>query len=45
MVNPKDRPMERKKEVFTEIRQKESMVKAGQSTMGNGSRVSFQKGL
>jgi hypothetical protein len=33
--------MKRKKAVIKEIRQKESMVEAGKSTVDNGSRVSF----
>jgi hypothetical protein len=33
--------MEREKAVITKIRQKESMVEAGQSTIDKGSRVSF----
>jgi hypothetical protein len=37
--------MEMKKVVNKEIRQKESMVEAGQSTIDDGSRVSFWKGL
>ena len=38
---PEDRPMERKKTVIKEIRQKKSTVEAGQSTIDNRSRVSF----
>jgi hypothetical protein len=34
-----------KRAVFKEIRQMESTVEAGQSTIGNMSRVSFQKVL
>jgi hypothetical protein len=33
--------MERKKVVIKKIHQKESMMEAGQSTIGDGSRVSF----
>jgi hypothetical protein len=33
--------MERKKAIIKEIRQKESVVEAGQSTIDDGSRVSF----
>jgi hypothetical protein len=35
--------MERKKAIIKEISQKESVVEAGQSTIDDGSRVSFQK--
>jgi hypothetical protein len=35
--------MERRKVVIKEICQKESMVEAGQSTIGDGSRVNFRK--
>jgi hypothetical protein len=38
---PKDRLMGMKKAVFKEIRQMESTVEASQSTIDNGSRVSF----
>jgi hypothetical protein len=38
---PEDRSMGMKKVVFEEIRQMESTVEVGQSTIGNGSRVSF----
>jgi hypothetical protein len=37
--------MERKKTVIKEICQKESMVEVGQSTVDDGSRVSFWKAL
>jgi hypothetical protein len=33
--------MERKKVVIKEIRKKESMVEAGQSTIGDGSKSQF----
>jgi hypothetical protein len=33
--------MERKKEEINEIRQKESMVEAGQSTIGDGLKSQF----
>jgi hypothetical protein len=36
-----DRPMKKEMAVIKEIRQKESMVEAGRSMIGNGSRVSF----
>jgi hypothetical protein len=36
-----DRPMKRKKVVIKEIRQKESMAEAGQSTIDNGSKSRF----
>jgi hypothetical protein len=35
--------MERKKAVIKEIRQKESMAEAGQSTIGDGSKSPFRK--
>jgi hypothetical protein len=38
-----DRPIKRKKAVIKEIRQKESTVEAGQSTISNGSRDSFRE--
>jgi hypothetical protein len=38
---PEDWSIERKKAVIKEIRQKESTVEAGQSMIGNGSKVSF----
>jgi hypothetical protein len=41
MVKPKDRPMDMKKAVFKEICQMESMMEAGQSTIGNGSKSQF----
>jgi hypothetical protein len=41
MVKPGDRPMDMKKVVFKKIRQIESTVEVGQSTIDSGSRVSF----
>jgi hypothetical protein len=38
---PEDRPMKRKKVAIEKIRQKESMVEAGQSTNGDGSKSQF----
>jgi hypothetical protein len=35
--------MEKKKAVIKEIRQNEGVVEAGQSMIGNGSRVSFRE--
>jgi hypothetical protein len=41
MTNQKDQMMGMKKEVFREIRQMERTEEAGQSTIDNGSKVSF----
>jgi hypothetical protein len=38
---PKDRTMKRRKVVIKELRQKESSVEAGQSTIGNESKSQF----